>query len=165
MSSPRRIAFGIACMVTSLLGVAAASAQGKRIWVDPPRELDSTRSAPIVAPAPRDASAEKAAQPVAVAPPKADESQADVKPAIAAARTKTKPKDEPTGRTASVRAKAGTRHARPGPARTGRTTVAAGKVRPGQDRRLPPVGEPLVVMNLQTIELPDGRRYQVLTDP
>ena len=161
MSSQLRTAFGTACVVTSLLAAAAASAQSKRMWVDPPKDLGSrARPAPAAVPAPRapDTSANKSAQPVAVATPNASESEAKV-----AAETTAKPKVAPTRRAAAVRAKARTRVAKPASARSGRVAAASRKARPQNDRRLASDGGPLVVMYLQTIELPDGRRYQVLT--
>lgn len=163
MSSQLRSAFGTACVVTSLLAAAAASAQSKRMWVDPPKDLGSrARPAPAAVPAPRapDTSADRSAQPVAVATPNASEIQAK---SSVAAETTAKPKAAPTRRAAPARAKARTRVAKPASARSGRVAAASRKARPQNDRRLASDGGPLVVMYLQTIELPDGRRYQVLT--
>jgi hypothetical protein len=163
MTTPFRVAFGLACLTAPFLGVGAA-AEGKRPWVDPPADVDSrTGSAPAEASPkgkPEVSSREQADKPAVAA-----KEITSAKP-VRAAKTKAAPGG---GAVAQVRP-----NSRLGQAKAARPSDARPKTRlatrraptpGGRDARVSVAGRPLELMNLQTIELPDGRRFNVLTRP
>ena len=173
MAVQLRLIFGAACVIAPLLSFAAASAQGKRSWVDPPAEVGTkVRPAPVAAdPGPRPAAApeEPVDKPAVAATGSISTAPVSVpQPAIAPVPAKVKAASRPRGSTARALPTASAREARSTrPSETRRTRVAApqGAERSARDRRASVASRPLELMSLQTIELPDGRRLNVLTRP
>jgi hypothetical protein len=171
MAIQLRSAFGAAWLIAPLLGLSPAAAQEKRLWVDPPADL-ATQAGPnaattSAAPHPAGRSVEPAEKPAA-APKSAlgAETRPTTKPVLAPPKTRTAA-SRSVGRAVST-AKAPLRQARstrPESSPTTHVTARGGATRPAQDRRLSLAGRPLELMSLQTIELPDGRRLNVLTRP
>src|SRR5215211_119450 len=170
MAIQLRSVFGAAWLIAPLLGFSPAAAQEKRLWVDPPADL-STQAGPNAAiPG---AAARPAGRPTEPPekPPGAQKSAIDsearpaTKPDFAAPKTRTAA-SRSVGPAAST-GKASRRHARLVRPESSPPRVAArgGAARPAQERRLSLAGRPLELMSLQTIELPDGRRLNVLTRP
>jgi predicted component of type VI protein secretion system len=174
MAAQSRLTLLFAALVGALLSLGSASAQGKRPWIDPPADV-GTQSGPSPgdkSPGPVQPPSEKPA-----ARPEVPSSNA-VETAGPAAPERTAPAASARRRVAAPAARsAGVSSAVPKSAakRTG-TTVAARSVtaerrqalrtaRAKSESRILAAERPLEVMNLQTIELPDGRRFNVLTRP
>jgi hypothetical protein len=157
-----RLAFGLACLMTPLMSFGSA-AQGKRPWVDPPADLDTrTHAAPVEASpkSHRDVSPTEQADGPAAATKAAEGRTTQpvrvAKKKVAPSRTAT----VPARQSAPLRqVKAAQLNAAP------KARVAVRGAATGRNKRVSVAGRPLELMNLQTIELPDGRRFNVLTRP
>lgn len=174
-------ALGAASLLSLLALAPPAIAQAERLWIDPPADLgapttsprpdktsppappDTQRSSPDEMPPPQIEDA--AAKPPEAAPRGPEEAAAanaepsveksGAKPESVTLPRKTRQQAAPAAqRKKQVTVRATTRHAQ-----TGR--VNGQKFRTVQDA----VNSGLVVMNLRTIELPDGRRVTVLVRP
>ncbi len=167
------IVSGAAALVGSLIIISPAAAQPSGAWVDPPSDLGSARTEPAKPAAP----APSTTQPVPKAPESTGSVSAAPQPApqpTAAAPTLPAKATARVGRVVrsaspSVRATEArpkvrqARSVQPRPARTAQRETTRGAMAPRE--RVSVAGRTLEIMNLQTIELPDGRRYQVLTRP
>jgi hypothetical protein len=168
MAVQLRAAFGLACIITPLLSLGAA-AEGKRPWVDPPTDL-GTRAGAV--PADTSAKGRPAASPTEQAdkPALATKAPTGTEDGATAKPTRTVRNKSAPGRAAVARARPNSRlqqarEARPGAAAPKTRLATSGEARAAQEKRLSLAGRPLELMNLQTIELPDGRRFNVLTRP
>jgi hypothetical protein len=173
MAIQLRLALGAACVIAPLLSPEAASAQDKRRWVDPPAAIGATGGA---APAGTDTRTAPAAVPDETAAKPAVRASA-ARHAAPAAAPQRAVSSRPAKAGASVRPRGSSVHAAtrslPGVAKSSRrgepsktrVTSRTAPVRAARDRRLSVANQPLELMNLQTIELQDGRRLDVLTRP
>jgi hypothetical protein len=180
MAAQTRLTLVTAALVGSILGVGAASAQGKRPWIDPPADVGAQsgsspadKSSAPVQPSPEKPVARPetpASNSVDTAAPAAPERTA---PAVSARRRVAEPAAR-SGRGTSKVARSVAKRTGPsvasrslagGSRQALRTARAKSNARVSSNSRVSAAARPLEIMNLQTIELPNGRRFNVLTRP
>lgn len=173
MAAQSRLPLVTAALVGSILSAATASAQGKRPWIDPPANVGAPSDPspadrkPTPVQPPSDKPAARSETPsthsVESAAPVAPERAA---PAASAPRRVAAPaaRSRPVS---AARKSAAKRMAAPVASRS-LTTGRRQPLRTATARsnsRAAPAERPLELMTLQTIELPNGRRFNVLTRP
>jgi hypothetical protein len=172
MAAQSRLTLLTAALFASVLS-PVASAQGKRPWIDPPADVgapsDSSpaerKPAPVQPPTenPAARSETRSTNSVESAAPVASERTA---PAASAPRRVAAPSAR-SGPVSATRKSAAKRTAAPVASRN----IKVGRQQPlrtaraRSNPRASPVERPLELMTLQTIELPNGRRFNVLTRP
>ena len=171
MAAQSRLTLLTAALVASVLS-PAASAQGKRPWIDPPAHVGAPSE-----PSPADR------KPAPVQPPSEKPAARSETPSTNSVESAAPVASERTGPGGVGRAEGGRRPLEAGRSRQLGRAQRSGRqpsLLPGASRsvgnsRFAPQGRhptrasaverPLELMTLQTIELPNGRRFNVLTRP
>ena len=171
MAAQSRLTLLTAALVASVLS-PAASAQGKRPWIDPPAHVGAPSE-----PSPADR------KPAPVQPPSEKPAARSETPSTNSVESAAPVASERTAPAASAARRVAAPSARSGPVSATRKSAAKRTeppLLPGASRsvgnsRFAPQGRhptrasaverPLELTTLQTIELPNGRRFNVLTRP